>query len=130
MLIGAIAFAVAAETTHTHFWIAYAAFAFAGASVYTPCGPLWAFIADLVPRNVIGESMALVNTAGAVGGFVGSYAVGFLNGYFHNDKAGFLFLAVSMVMAGLIAAAVRAPSAPKSEARDLPSRSDVALDVG
>jgi len=36
MLIGAIAFAVAAETTHTHFWIAYAAFAFAGASVYTP----------------------------------------------------------------------------------------------
>jgi len=26
--------------------------------------------------------MALVNTAGAVGGFVGSYAVGFLNGYF------------------------------------------------
>ena len=44
-----------------------AALAFAGASVYTPCGPLWAFIADLVPRNVVGESMALVNSAGAIG---------------------------------------------------------------
>jgi len=111
-LIGGIAFAVAAMTTHTHFWVAYAAFAVAGAAVYTPCGPLWALIADLLPRNVLAESMALVNSAGSVGGFVGSYAVGFLNDHFHNEGAGFLFLAASMVVAGLIAATLPAPAAP------------------
>jgi sugar phosphate permease len=123
MLIGGVAFLIASATHQSHFWIAFASLVFAGASVYTPCGPLWAFIADLVPRNVVGESMALVNSAGAIGGFVGSYAVGFLNAYFHNDGAGFLFLAGSMAMAGLIAAAVRAPTpraltdAPATESR-------------
>lgn len=130
MLIGGIAFLIAAATSHTHFWVAFAAFSFAGASVYTPCGPLWAFVSDLVPRNVIGESMALVNTAGAVGGFVGSYAVGFLNGYFHNDWAGFVFLAGSMVMAGLVAATVRAPSAQQRSPALPAAGADLAVDVG
>jgi sugar phosphate permease len=117
MLIGGVAFFVAAATTRSHFWVAYVAFALAGASVYTPCGPLWAFIADLVPRNVVGESMALVNTAGAVGGFVGSYAVGYLNAYFPSEGAGFVFLGVSMVIAGLVAAAVRTPRKPAATSR-------------
>ncbi|HEY8748782.1 MAG TPA: MFS transporter, partial [Tepidisphaeraceae bacterium] len=67
MLIGGVAFLIAAATVGGHIWMAFIALAFAGASVYTPCGPLWALIADLVPRNVVGESMALVNSAGAVG---------------------------------------------------------------
>jgi hypothetical protein len=74
--------------------------------------------------------MALVNTAGAVGGFVGSYAVGFLNGYFHNDTAGFLFLAGAMAMAGLIAAAVRAPAAPGSAPAVSIPGADLAVDAG
>jgi sugar phosphate permease len=110
MLIGGVAFLIAGASASTHIWTAFFALAVAGASVYTPCGPLWAFIADMVPRNVVGESMALVNSAGAVGGFVGSLAVGYLNDRFHNQGAGFLFLAASMTAAGLIAALVRAPA--------------------
>jgi sugar phosphate permease len=107
MIIGGLAFAVAAAVGANHFWWAFAALLFAGASVYTPCGPLWAFIAEMVPRNVVGESMALVNSAGAVGGFVGSYAVGFLVGHFHRNGPGFLFMAVSLVCAGLITLLVK-----------------------
>lgn len=106
MLIGGVAFLVAWLLGPSHFWVAFVALAFAGASVYTPCGPLWAMIAEMVPRNVVGESMALVNSAGALGGFVGSWAVGFLMGYFHSDGAGYLFLAGSLVVAGLVAALV------------------------
>lgn len=102
MIIGGLAFALAAFVSSTHFWWAFAALLFAGASVYTPCGPLWAFIAEMVPRNVVGESMALVNSAGAVGGFVGSYVVGFLVGHFHSNGPSFLFMAGSLVLAGLI----------------------------
>lgn len=102
MILGGLAFVVAAAVGPGHFWWAFTALLFAGASVYTPCGPLWAFIAEIVPRNVVGESMALVNTAGAVGGFVGSLAVGFLVGHFHRNAPGFLFMAGALLMAGMI----------------------------
>jgi sugar phosphate permease len=108
MAIGALAFVVATAAGSTHLWLMFGALAFAGASVYTPCGPLWALIADMVPRNVVGESMALVNTAGALGGFVGSYAVGYLTGIFHSDAPGFLFMAGSLLVAGLITLLVNA----------------------
>lgn len=111
MIIGGLAFAVAAFFGANHFWWAFAALLFAGASVYTPCGPLWAFIAEMVPRNVVGESMALVNSAGAVGGFVGSYAVGFLVGHYHRNGPSFLFMAGSLVLAGLITLTVRSKHA-------------------
>jgi sugar phosphate permease len=107
MVIGGVAFGLAAAAGPGHFWLMFAALTFAGASVYTPCGPLWALIAEMVPQNVVGESMALVNTAGALGGFIGSWAVGFLTGLFHSDTPGFLFLAGSLVAAGLITILVR-----------------------
>ena len=112
MVIGGLAFAFAAAATGTasHFWLSFAALAFAGASVYTPCGPLWAMIAEMVPRNVVGESMALVNSAGSLGGFAGTYAVGFLIGHFHRSGPAFLFLAACLVAAGLITLLVRSPS--------------------
>ena len=107
MVVGGIAFAVAAAVGTGHFWFMFAALVFAGASVYTPCGPLWALIAEIVPQNVVGESMALVNTAGALGGFIGSLGVGYLTGLFHSDTPGFLFLAGALISAGLITLAVR-----------------------
>ena len=102
MMIGGLAFFMAAVAGGAHFWWVFTALLFAGASVYTPCGPLWAMIAEMVPRNVVGESMALVNSAGAIGGFVGSWAVGFLVGHFHSNNYGFLFMAGSLVTAALI----------------------------
>jgi sugar phosphate permease len=111
MIIGGIGFLVAASVGAGHFWWAFAALLFAGASVYTPCGPLWALIAEMVPRNVVGESMALVNSAGAVGGFVGSYAVGFLVGHFHRNGPGFVFMAVALIAAGLLTLTVRTSAA-------------------
>ena len=107
MLVGGVAFLVASVAGTGHFWWLFAALTIAGAAVYTPCGPLWALIAEMVPQSVVGESMALVNTAGAVGGFVGSYLVGLLTTIFKSDSAGFLFLAASLVAAGLIAASVQ-----------------------
>ena len=110
MILGGIAFAIAAFTGLQDFWPAFIALCFAGASVYTPCGPLWALIAETVPRNVVGESMALVNSAGAVGGFVGGYMVGRLTE--HSPNPGFWFLAGCLIAAGLTTLLVRKPAPP------------------
>lgn len=113
MVIGGAAFLVAAAAGPHQFWWMFACLAFCGAAVYTPCGPLWALIAELVPKNVVGESMALVNTAGAVGGWIGSVVVGFLMGYFQSDIPGFIFLAISLIAAGLITLLVNPRSLPQ-----------------
>ena len=115
MIVGGLAFAGAAAVGASHFWWAFTALLFAGAAVYTPCGPLWAFIAEMVPQNVVGESMALVNSAGAIGGFVGSYAVGFLVGHYHRNGPSFLFMAGSLILAGLITLLVRSGARAHSE---------------
>ena len=64
-------------------------------------------VAEMVPRNVAGESMALINSAGALGGFCGTFIVGFLNGHTHHNESGFLYLAGMMGMAALAVLAVR-----------------------
>jgi sugar phosphate permease len=111
MLVGGAAFLLATVAGGGHFLWVFAALVLAGAAVYTPCGPLWAMIAEMVPRNVVGESMALVNSAGAVGGFVGGWAVGFLNGRFHANGPGFMFMSGSLISAAILTMLVRSGSA-------------------
>jgi MFS family permease len=111
MLVGGAAFLLATVAGGGHFWWVFAALVLAGAAVYTPCGPLWAMIAEMVPRNVVGESMALVNSAGAVGGFVGGWAVGFLNGRFHANGPGFMFMSGPLISAAILTMLVRSGSA-------------------
>jgi hypothetical protein len=64
-------------------------------------------MAEMLPRNVVGESMALVNSFGAFGGFVGTMGVGLLKN--RSNGAAFLFQAACFAAAGLLAAAVQSP---------------------
>jgi hypothetical protein len=45
--------------------------------------------------------MALVNSFGALGGFVGAYLVGWLDGRFGSGPA-FVFMAAAVLLAGLL----------------------------
>jgi MFS family permease len=56
-------------------------------------GALRAWIAELLPRNVAGGAIALINCCGALGSFVGSYVVGWLNGVTAGPAALFVFMA-------------------------------------
>ncbi|MDB5290406.1 MAG: transporter, partial [Phycisphaerales bacterium] len=93
MFTGGAAFCVAYFAGREHTWIAFAGLIVVGSCIYTPCGPLWAWMADLLPRNVVGESMALVNSFGALGAFAGTWIVGWLKGLSHSTGPAFLFQA-------------------------------------
>ena len=43
--------------------------------------PFFAFIPEMLPVNVAGGAMALINSFGALGSFVGAFLVGLLNSY-------------------------------------------------
>jgi sugar phosphate permease len=81
-----------------HFSVAYLFLILAGGAMYAPYGPFFAIIPETLPRNVAGEVFALVNSSGAFGSFVGSYAVGYLGAHTGNSRAGFLLMSMSLVI--------------------------------
>jgi sugar phosphate permease len=113
-LLAATALFVASVVLGTgHYWISYVLLIFAGASMYAPYGPYFALIPEFLPQNVAGAAMALVNSAGAVGGFVGAYVVGWLQGGI-GDAAAFTFMAIALGLSAVLMFAVKA--GPRREA--------------
>jgi sugar phosphate permease len=89
-------FAIAGD----HFWLAYAFLIVAGGTMYAPYGPFFAIVPEMLPKNVAGEVMALVNSCGALGGFAGTWMVGLLQALTGNSRAGYLVLSISLMLAG------------------------------
>lgn len=112
MLIGSAAFLTPCLVGPGHLYVLLVALTVAACTVFAPCGCLWAMVAEMVPRNVAGESMALINSAGALGGFSGVFVVGFLNDVTHRNASGFLYLAGAMGVAAVAAVLVRPAAAP------------------
>ncbi|VFS46525.1 Inner membrane transport protein RhmT [Budvicia aquatica] len=80
LLIGALAFFGSYLLGSSNFWLSYILLVIAGAAMYAPYGPFFAIIPEMLPRNVAGGAMALINSMGALGSFFGSWFVGYLNG--------------------------------------------------
>ena len=65
---------------------------------------------EMLSKNVAGEVTAVVNSCGALGGFVGTWFVGLLAAYTGNSRAGFLFMSISLIIAGVIILCLRGPT--------------------
>ncbi len=89
-------------TANLNFWWAYGFLIVAGGAMYAPYGPFFAMIPELLPKNVAGEVIALVNSFGALGAFIGSWFVGLLQAHTGNSRAGFLLMSVSLIVSGVI----------------------------
>jgi nitrate/nitrite transporter NarK len=90
----------------------------AGGVMYAPYGPYFAFSPEFMPQNVSGAAMGAINAFGALGGFAGAYVVGALGGG-TNSGAAFIFMAGSLLAAGLLMFLVKRPRvvAPDEGAR-------------
>jgi sugar phosphate permease len=101
-LLAATALFVASTVLGTgHYWVSYAVLVLAAAGLYAPYGPYFALIPEFLPQQVSGAAMALVNSAGAVGGFLGAYVVGWLQGGLGNGAA-FTFMAVCLFLSAVL----------------------------
>ncbi|NIE63740.1 MFS transporter [Burkholderia sp. Ax-1719] len=107
LLIGAMAFAGSYALGATHFWTSYALLVIAGAAMYAPYGPFFAIVPELLPKNVSGGAMALINSMGALGSFVGSYVVGYLNGATGSPAASYAFMSAALLVSVGLTLAVK-----------------------
>jgi sugar phosphate permease len=108
--IGCAAFCASVMAGDGHFMIAFLGLIVVGSCIYTPTAPIWAWVAEMLPRNVAGPSMALINTFGAVGAFIGTMTVGLLKNRFHTNTAAFTFQAGCFAAAAVLSAATGARS--------------------
>jgi len=98
LLIGALAFLASYMLGAHHFWGSYTLLVIAGAAMYAPYGPFFAIVPEMLPRNVSGGAMALINSMGALGSFVGSWVVGYLNGATGSPSASYMFMAIALLV--------------------------------
>jgi sugar phosphate permease len=102
LLVGAIAFYGSYLAGTSNFWLSFGLLIIAGGAMYAPYGPFFAIITEVLPRNVSGGAIALINSLGALGSFAGSYMVGYLNGHTGGFSASYIFMAGSLFLSAII----------------------------
>ena len=98
LLIGALAFLGSYMVGSSNFWLSYTLLVIAGGAMYAPYGPFFAIIPEMLPRNVSGGAMALINSMGALGSFIGSWIVGYLNGATGSPSASYIFMGAALLV--------------------------------
>ncbi|GLR07500.1 2-ketogluconate transporter [Mixta theicola] len=114
LLIGALAFLGSWLVGSDNFWLSYSLLVIAGAAMYAPYGPFFAIIPEMLPRNVAGGAMALINSMGALGSFIGSWIVGYLNGATGSPAASYIFMGVALLVAVFLTLIVKPAENKKS----------------
>jgi len=102
LLIGSLAFYGSYLIGTGNFWLSYLLLVIAGGAMYAPYGPFFAVITEVLPRNVSAGAIALINSLGALGSFVGAYIVGYLNGTTGGFGASYIFMAGSLLASSIL----------------------------
>jgi sugar phosphate permease len=102
LLVGAIAFYGSYLIGTSNFWLSFTLLVIAGGAMYAPYGPFFAIITEILPSNVAGGAIALINSFGALGSFLGAYLVGYLNGTTGSFDASYIFMSGSLFFAALL----------------------------
>ena len=110
LMLGGVALAGSYFTVDRSFLAAYACLIVSATCMYAPYGPFWAMVPELLPRNVAGETMALINCVGALGGFFGTFFVGALQTLTGSSAAGFLLMSLSLILSGVALLGVKTGS--------------------
>jgi sugar phosphate permease len=109
LLAGAIAFYASYLVGPSNFAVSYILLNIAGCAMYAPYGPFFAIIPELLPQKVAGIAMAIINSFGALGSFVGAYVVGRLNATTDGFGASYLFMAASLLVSAILLLVVPRP---------------------
>ena len=102
LLIGAIAFYGSYLVGTSNFYLSFVLLVIAGGAMYAPYGPFFAIITEILPSNVSGGAIALINSFGALGSFLGAYLVGYLNGVTESSDASYIFMSGSLFLSALV----------------------------
>ncbi|PPL01339.1 MFS transporter [Parapedobacter indicus] len=102
LLVGAVAFYLSYLLGTSNFWLSFVLLVIAGGAMYAPYGPFFAVITEILPRNVAGGALGLINSMGALGSFGGAYIVGYLNGYTGGFGASYILMSAALLSSAIL----------------------------
>ena len=102
LFIAALAFYGSYLVGTNNFWLSFTLLVVAGTAMYAPYGPFFAIIPEIMPSNVMAGAIAIINSFGALGSFVGSYIVGYLNGATGGFGASYIFMSGSLILSAIL----------------------------
>ncbi|HET6383075.1 MAG TPA: MFS transporter [Armatimonadota bacterium] len=88
-------------------WIALASLSLAALGLWGTLGPFWAMPTAFLSGTAAAGGIALINSVGNLGGFVGPYAMGWLKQTTGGFTVGLFTLAGSLLVAALLAVSIR-----------------------
>jgi ACS family tartrate transporter-like MFS transporter len=92
--------------------LAIAAFSVATMALYSFPSPFWALPTVFLSGPAAAASIALINSIGNLGGFLGPYVIGYLSDLTGGFTAGLLYLVGAGFVAGLLVLSLRPEKAP------------------
>lgn len=84
-------------------WLKLVGLCLAAFGIWGSVGPFWALTTNSLKRSSHATGIAVINSVGNLGGFVGPYIIGIVKQYSHGFNDSLIALAVASVLAGLIA---------------------------
>jgi ACS family tartrate transporter-like MFS transporter len=100
-LLGAAGLAASAALEHPA--LALAGLCLAALGIWSALGPFWALPTAFLSGSAAAGGIALINSLGNLGGFVGPWVLGLLKEATGSFRAGLVFLAASLLVAALLA---------------------------
>jgi ACS family tartrate transporter-like MFS transporter len=110
----------------SNFSISMALLAIGGGAFYSFYPAFWSMPTMILTGTAAAASFGMINSIALSGGFIGPYAVGWLNDRTGSLSAAFLLIAVCYLLAGAVLALIRIPSPVSSTPPNLSAEHDLA----
>jgi len=86
-----------------------AALSLAAVGIWGTLGPFWAMSSEFLTGTAAAAGIALINSVGNLGGFVGPYMIGVVRGHTDNFAFALIALAVCPLIGSLVTLSLRLP---------------------
>ena len=115
-MVGAIALLLLGAVNTNSAFLSVVLWCFVASGVYCLLGPFWSLPNEFLTGFSAAAGIALINSFGNLGGFVGAYAVGAISKKTGNLHAGLVFAAISLFVSAMFILGLRKRIVPETGA--------------
>ena len=113
-MVGAIALLLLGAVTPHSAFLSVALWCFVASGIYCLLGPFWSLPNEFLTGFSAAAGIALINSFGNLGGFVGSYAMGAIYKRTGSFRGGLLVAGISLFASAMLILALRKRIVPES----------------
>jgi len=105
--LGSVGLVLSASFQYNHPFLAFLAICLAALGIWSTLGPFWSLATEFLSGTAAAGGIALINSIGNLGGFVGPYVVGFVKDKTGSFTGGLFALAMALLIGGLLALSIK-----------------------